>query len=333
MSVCDTLFLPLESGVLKPAADSRALFFGARAHKLAAGFGSSLECIQYFKPHADELVAAGYNVSQATSDPGAYDFAFVLAPKNRAEAQYHLALAWQALKPGGALMCATDNKAGGTRLERMLADLGLAGVHGLSKHKARVAWGLKTDAPGQAEAWLEAGGVQAVMGGAFWSQPGLFGWDKFDEGSRLLLDHMPALEGNGADFGCGYGALGEAVLTRTGERTLTCIDADARALECARRNLCDERVSFLWADLTKPAPGLAGLDFIVMNPPFHEGKNESAEIGQKFIASAAQALKTGGDLVMVANSHLPYEMMLRGHFAAVDKLHEGKGFKVFAAKR
>lgn len=331
MSVCDSLFLPLESGILKLADHTRALFFGARAHKAVT---ADFDCFQYFKPYADELEADGHNVSRETLPADFYDIAFVLTPKNHVEAQYHLALAQQALRTGGVLVCAADNKAGGTRLEGMLEGLRFSGVHALSKHKARVAWGVKTDAAGLAENWLKAGDVQAVMEEQFFSQPGLFGWDKFDPGSRLLLEHLPLdLQGNGADFGCGYGALGRGVLTRTGTRTLVCIDADSRALDCARRNLNDERASFLWADLTQIQPGLRGLDFIVMNPPFHEGKIESAEIGQKFIATAAKALKTEGVLFMVANSHLPYEMILREAFSAVDKLHEGQGFKVFAAKR
>ena len=48
---------------------------------------------------------------------------------------------------------------------------------------------------------------------------------------------------------------------------------DRRAVECARRNVSDPRASFHWADIADGEPTLSGLDFVVMNPPFHgEGK-------------------------------------------------------------
>ena len=46
----------------------------------------------------------------------------------------------------------------------------------------------------------------------FWSQPGVFSWDRIDPGSALLLVHLPALSGRGADLGCGIGVLARSVL-------------------------------------------------------------------------------------------------------------------------
>jgi len=68
-----------------------------------------------------------------------------------------------------------------------------------------------------------------------------------------------------------------------------------------------------------------------MNPPFHEGKASDQSIGQNFIKTAANSLKSGGALWMVANSQLAYESHLNNLFSEVKKTFEGQGFKVFHA--
>jgi 16S rRNA (guanine1207-N2)-methyltransferase len=70
-----------------------------------------------------------------------------------------------------------------------------------------------------------------------------------------------------------------------------------------------------------------------MNPPFHEGKHADALIGLKFIATAAQALRTNGELWLVANRQLPYENLLNETFAHVEKIDENGAFKVIHATR
>jgi 16S rRNA (guanine1207-N2)-methyltransferase len=87
----------------------------------------------------------------------------------------------------------------------------------------------------------------------------------------------------------------------------------------------------MWEDLRRLPPDLPRLDFIVMNPPFHEGKKTLPEAGQAFIKTASQALKPNGALYMVANTHLPYEAALAQSFKNVKPLAVEKGFKVIHA--
>jgi len=55
------------------------------------------------------------------------------------------------------------------------------------------------------------------------------------------------------------------------------------------------------------------------------------DIGQRFIAVAAQALRPGGRLYVVANRHLPYEHTLNDSFGAVRVVAERDGFKLVEA--
>ncbi len=70
------------------------------------------------------------------------------------------------------------------------------------------------------------------------------------------------------------------------------------------------------------------------NPPFHgQGRAERPDIGRRFIAVAAQALKPGGRLWLVANRHLPYEAELEARFGKVRTVAQQGGFKVVETVR
>lgn len=331
----DTIFYLLERERFD-LPGSHIAFWGARYHRgLDALDSSGLMLQQFFKPFTDELQARGYNA--APVPPGEkVDAALALLPKNAVESRHMIASTIKMLRPDGVVVAAADNRAGGGRLRKMLEDFGLEVQQEISKNKARAVLAVcRNPDRERIETHFAAGERQHILNGKWLSQPGIFGWDKIDKGSELLASCLPeSLSGSGADFGCGYGFLARTILERgPGVSALSCLDADWRAVEACRRNLVQHSAakSFLWADLTRQPGGLAPLDFIVMNPPFHEGKNTDISIGKAFIETAAQSLKKGGALWMVANAHLPYEGILKDRFAAVSKLCEERGFKAFHA--
>lgn len=334
-----TLFYPFESGQAEPPVpDERCLFLNAMPHPFLAHVACT--GAQAFKPYYDAFEETGHACMPVLEDlRPVYDLVFVLLPKNRVEAAFTLAQGLSVLKDGGRLMCAADNKAGGAGLGKTLKSFGFAGVDVGSKNKARVAVVEKSGtAPDMAavQAALKAGGMQPVLNGVYVSQPGVYGWNKIDTGSALLVDYLPdTLSGDVADFGCGYGFLSVLMAELFKDlNSLYFIDADARAVACTSQNLKDVQFETQghWLDLTIAQPDLVGkFDHIVMNPPFHEGKATDISIGQAFIQSAAQSLKRGGTLYMVANAHLPYEAVLQEHFDGVEKLAEKSGFKVYRA--
>ncbi len=256
----------------------------------------------------------------------------VLAPPGAVERAAVLAHALRALKAGGRLTALAPKDKGGQRLRKTLEGFGCA-VNETARRHHRFCTATRPVELQGLEAAIAAGAPQVARGLGLWSQPGVFSWDRLDPGSAMLMESLPALSGRGADFGCGAGVLARQVLTAPAVSVLTLIDIDRRAIDGARRNVDDPRARFLWADVRQPESSSGELDFVVMNPPFHDGGAEDRGLGLAFIAAAVRSLCKGGVLWMVANRGLPYEAALTAAFARVEKRAEAGGFKVYRAQR
>jgi 16S rRNA (guanine1207-N2)-methyltransferase len=224
------------------------------------------------------------------------------------------------------------NTKGGTRLADELSALGCTiDVDHKRKHQI-----VRTQCPqhpiGLDDA-ITAGAPRMLPELDLWSQPGLFNWDRIDPGSQLLIKHLPALVGRGADLGCGIGVLARALRLNGQGANVTLIDSDQRALSMAQRNVPGDGVTTLWADVRTAGNLPTGLDFVVTNPPFHDGGEEDKSLGQVFLQKAATMLRPGGVLWLTANRHLPYEATLKPLFETVELVAEAHGFKIYAATK
>ena len=262
--------------------------------------------------------------------PASLDEAVALAPPGVVERRYVLALLLRALKPGAALIAMAPKERGGSRLRKELEAFGCAVEENAKRHHRICQVERPAELTGLDQAIAE-GAPRLVPALKLWSQPGVFSWDRIDPGTAALIKALPALSGAGADLGCGVGVLAQAVLASPAVTRLHLIDTDRRAVDCARRNIDDPRAELTWGDATMAA--LEGLDFVVMNPPFHEAGWETKALGQRFIQTAHQALRKGGTLWMVANLHLPYEAVLEPLFARVERRGAGGPYKVFEARK
>ena len=290
-----------------------------------------IDAEQSFRPEYLRLKRTAWSVAPRI-ESGAYELGLVLLTKHKEENFANIARGWALLGEGGTLVCAGANDDGAASLEKHVAKaFGLAGS--LSKFHCRVFW-LTRGERRPPDYWRGLASLQPVGDGSWVSQPGIFSWDRIDDGSALLARHLPDdLSGHVADFGCGWGYLGREVLARSpGVSRIDLIDAEHRALEAARANLADPRASFHWLDLAnEPAP--ATYDAIVCNPPFHAGRAAEPALGQGIIGAAARALRPGGRFYMVANRGLPYEPLLKANFASFETLADNNKFRISRAIR
>ena len=311
---------------------------------------ADITMVQRFKPLHDALQAEGgarlFNESDA--DVGADidapppQLVVVLPPRSRGEGRALLARAMRDVAEGGVVLAAALNDEGAKSFEKDLAALSpLAGV--ISKAHGRAFWTAPrpADLPDESAA-LAARGLAADAPArdaatGLWTQPGVFNEGRLDAGSALLIEHLPiTVKGHIADLGAGSGLLSLAAIERCpGVASLDLFEAEARALDLARRNLEAARVplAFHWHDVGAGLPNdvRGRFDAVLCNPPFHVGSRGVPALGRAFIAAAAFALKREGELLLVANRHLPYEDALREAFAHGEALAEQGGFKVYRA--
>ena len=173
----------------------------------------------------------------------------------------------------------------------------------------------------------------AGLADAWVSYPGVFAHGRLDEGTRLLAAALPAVQ-KGArvlDFGCGSGVLGAAVLARSPGAAVDFLDVDAVALEAVRENVPGART--VLADGLDLLEG-ARYDFLVSNPPFHQGKAESLDVLSDLVEGAPACLAAGGELLLVAQRRLPLQVMLKARFREVEVLaDDGRVYRVWRAGR
>jgi len=261
---------------------------------------------------------------------GAWPLGLVLLTKHKEENFANIARAWSLLQRGGTLVCAGSNDDGAASLERQIGKVfGLTDT--LSKFHSRVFWVAKGDRL-PPDYWRGLSGLQPVGDSSWLSKPGIFSWDRIDDGSALLARHLPSdLEGHVADFGCGWGYLARQML-QPAVAHIDLIDSEHLALDAVRANVTDARASFHWLDLTRErAP--ATYDAVVCNPPFHTGRASTPALGQAIIEAAARSLRPGGRFYMVANRGLPYEPILKASFASFETLADNNKFRVTRAIR
>jgi 16S rRNA (guanine1207-N2)-methyltransferase len=297
---------------------------------------AKIVCEQPFRPREQSLRASGYEVADTLEGP--FPLVLVLPERQRHRTLADFARAFALLPEGGTMVVCLHNDWGARRYEKLITAVA-GNIESVTKRHCRVFWAKKTRALNTEELdlWSQDYEMRREIEGIYWTRPGIFAWDRIDEGSQLLIDHLPShMEGTVGDLGCGWGLLSMRILERfDGIKRLDAMDADRDAVEAARRNIGNvkspARSRAFWHDVSTGIEE-RHYDWIVMNPPFHEGREPDSGVGIQFIAAAAQGLRSTGELWLVANKHLPYEAVLREMFDVMEQKAEMNNFKVLCAR-
>lgn len=321
------LTLPFAEGLLLPPDAARRFgFLNARPlpDPEVANWKTALICEQRFRPDFLALRAGGYEPVAELPAETETDGCLVLLGKFRRLNEANIARAWRITRAGGMVVVAGENRAGGASARKWLDRL-VGGVDSRSKHHSTVFWCRRGEG-----AW--------PLGDEDESAGGWFSAGKPDAGSALLADRFDQrIAGAVADFGAGAGFLSAELLARCPSiGSLDLLEADWAALQAAKATLSGidsaAQRRFHWRDVTSE-PVERSFDWIVMNPPFHGGIRADPGLGKRFIDAAADALRPGGRLLMVANRKLPYEPTLNARFSSSVVLYQGQGYKIIEAVR
>ena len=333
--VLKTLFHPFEAeAVALPPKGARVLFLGAEpGFRLPDGFDAALHLVQGFRPDFNALARAGFDVSPR-AESEAYGAALILAGRHRGQNELRIAEAMERVAPGGLIVVAGGKEDGIASLRKRIGELVALDGH-LPKYHGIAFW-FRNPKNAEIAAGLRTANPAMLVDDRFRTAPGMFSFDRIDQGSKLLAASLPAdLRGGVADFCAGWGYLAAEIAGRfPGLSALDLYEADFAALEAAKGNVgaAAAKPGFFWCDLAAE-PVERRYDAIVMNPPFHRGRAAEPEVGAAMIRAAARALKPGGRLLMVANRQLPYEPVLAAVLSRQVELVRDGGFKVIEARR
>lgn len=144
---------------------------------------------------------------------------------------------------------------------------------------------------------------------SIYSDNGVFSKDKFDYGTRLLLDSIDIskLSGNVLDLGCGIGVVGIILGTINKNINIDMIDINERAISLVRDNLTLNKVkanvfsSDVYSNVNKK------YDYIITNPPIRAGKN----VIRGFLLGSYDYLKDDGILYFVMRKDHGVKSMIK----------------------
>jgi 16S rRNA (guanine1207-N2)-methyltransferase len=290
-----------------------------------------------------------------------YQTVVIHLPKGRKLARRWLVEAWDALREGGELYLAGANPEG---IQSVIQDAGaIFGNATVLKYRkgCRAARMVKARSPAaapervmsvnenwKAPAWAAEPGIARGswfeysvrirgMELTLRSLPGVFSYNRVDEGTALLLQQISPdwVKGKRVlDFGCGYGVIGLSA-AQLGAAWVDMLDVDLAAVASAQENCLRNQVHNAQV---RPSDVLDGItteryDMILSNPPFHAGKEVDYAMAQAFIGHAQYLLPPGGRLVLVANRFIRYDRLMKDAFGNVNRLVETGKFHVLESIR
>lgn len=259
--------------------------------------------------------------------------------KSRAATWQDLADAWHHLQPGGQLLFCGGNKLGITSaVKRLAGELGQRPRILANRRHARIVAFERDSKDGPVPPETNPFDVPIANHEAITllTKPGVFSAQRLDSGTKLLLNHLQDCDPPDRilDLGCGVGPLGLSALKVWPNASALLLDGDARAIDCAQLNAealgLQSRCEAQWWDAQEATP-LSEFDLVLLNPPFHGGKEVNLDAAHAMFEAASLAVAPGGIILIVANRTLPYESALR-QLGEVKTLQNSAGYKVLSLK-
>lgn len=144
---------------------------------------------------------------------------------------------------------------------------------------------------------------------SIYSDNGVFSKDRFDYGTRVLLNSVDIdkLSGNVLDLGCGLGVVGIILGTFNKGINIDMVDINERAIDLAKNNLvlnnvkANVFVSDIYSNIDNK------YDFIITNPPIRAGKN----VIRGFLLGSYDYLKDNGILYFVMRKDHGVKSMIK----------------------
>jgi 16S rRNA (guanine1207-N2)-methyltransferase len=279
--------------------------------------------------------ASGRVTAWPASD--SFDGAFIRLPKAKEAVAMALHAAAARLPAGAPIVVFGGNREGMRSLDPLLGQVAGDTVTVAARHHSRVEAGARLAViqglKGALADWRRVGEIAIDGVSRPWvSYPGTFAKGGLDDGTELLIGHLPPLASGVRvlDYAAGTGPVAAAIAGRAPGAAIDMVDRDSLALAAARENvpgataIVGDRVGAL---------GDRRYELIVSNPPIHDGFIESRTALDRLIAEAPQRLRVGGRFVIVVQRRIAVMAELTAAFGGATVLADNGRFTVVMAQR
>lgn len=252
-------------------------------------------------------------------------------PKSKQDAQFQLEQLFSILPVGCDIFIVGENRSGVRSAEKIAAPYANMQKIDTARRCGLYHAELTTAAHFNQDEWWRN---YSVANSKIWTLPGVFSQDDMDIGSRLLLETcQDRMKGSLLDIACGAGVIATVLGLRHPDLKLTLSDVSAPALAASEKTLAENGLKgqIIASDVYSEIKGY--FDWIITNPPFHDGLNTHYDTTVNLISQAKKHLNRGGKLRLVANAFLPYPAMLDAAFGQHEVLAQTGKFKVYQATK
>jgi 16S rRNA (guanine1207-N2)-methyltransferase len=162
---------------------------------------------------------------------------------------------------------------------------------------------------------------------------GVFGYDRVDAGTKLLLLRAPAPAASGdlLDIGCGTGAIALTMAKRSPGATVWAVDVNERARELCRGNAERNGVENLRVCTPDEVPATVRFATIWSNPAIRIGKPALHAMLIRWLGQ----LTADGEAVLVVHKHLGSDSLqtwLVGHGHPTVRLGSSAGYRILQSR-
>ncbi|MEG9487040.1 16S rRNA (guanine(1207)-N(2))-methyltransferase RsmC [Mannheimia indoligenes] len=260
------------------------------------------------------------------------DLAVFYWTKNKQECQFQLIQWLSQCQVGQEMLIIGENRAGVRSVEKLLEPFGNIAKIDSARRCGLYHFELQTVPNFDCKKFWKSYRLQDLN---IFALPAVFSSAELDNGTKLLLSTFSKedrLKGKLLDLGCGAGVIGATLKQQFPKIKLTMSDIHAMAIESSRRTLAENHLEgeVLASDVFSHISDR--FDFIVSNPPFHDGVDTAYRAVEELIFQAKNHLTKGGELRIVANAFLPYPDLLDKAFGKHEVLAKSTKFKVYSAR-
>lgn len=246
---------------------------------------------------------------------GIYDYVLIRIPKNSSFFEDILCHLTLHVAPHTRIICGAMVKhLGKTSFDLLQKYLGQTSTS-LAQKKARLVFaavqGPRVESPYPLKVRLDGFEKEFI------NHSNLFSREKLDIGTRFMLEHIPKGPYEAIlDLGCGNGILGIKSKQLNPMARIIFSDESYMAILSAGLNYSQyfgDEAQFFWTNCFESGPPYSA-DLVLCNPPFHQQTTIGDFIAWQMFNDAFRALRTGGTLRVIGNSHLGYQHKLKKVF-------------------